>query len=223
MIGGARVEQSSEQGVFSLRWNAEASPRFAERMGYTQPGITRMINYSLEKENSGFKPASCGGKRGVVATANGREMIPGPREMVRVQRVAEEQGSNISGMLSGFAHHRRYWSVGQQWMPSILARSAIANPGVNRIVARGWLVASSGACSRNVSVDLCFCGGALARAWSAIGCAMRKDELLAWLPAGASQGGALRPFPLPMWRASRSSSPCPGRIRTSTASSRPTM
>ena len=114
--------------AFLLAVECGSLTEVAERMGYTQPGITRMI-HSLEQE-VGFK-LLVRSKRGVVPTANGQEMMPALREVVRAERVAEEQGSNISGMLSGVLTIGCYWSVGQQWLPSILARFCESFPGVN--------------------------------------------------------------------------------------------
>ncbi len=189
MIGGARVD-AVKCKAFLLAVECGSLTEVAERMGYTQPGITRMI-YSLEKE-LGFK-LLVRSKRGVVATANGREMIPALREMVRVQRVAEEQGSNISGMLSGVLTIGCYWSVGQQWMPSILARFCDRYPGVNVSLHEGG-GRELGRMLEERSVDLCFCaepGEGVECDWIPV----RKDELLAWLPVGHPKAG-LAAFPV---------------------------
>ena len=72
-----------EQGSFTAA---------AQLLGYTQPGITRMIR-SLEAE-TGF-PLLVRSPRGVMPTENGKAMLPLFREIVRARQSAEELSSEI--------------------------------------------------------------------------------------------------------------------------------
>lgn len=148
-----------------------------ELLGYTQPGITRMVR-SLERE-LGFR-LLVRGNRGVEPTANGLEMLPVMRELVRACQRVVEQGSQIHGVLSGTLRVGCYWSIASRWLPTVLARYCELHPGVvvnvheegNRGLAR-WV--------EERSVDLCLCGRpnpGLACDWIPI----REDELVAWLP-----------------------------------------
>ena len=58
-----------------------------EAYGYTQSGVTRIIN-SLEKE-LGF-PLFIRSKKGVVLTENGKAMLPALRDLVRANQLSEQ-------------------------------------------------------------------------------------------------------------------------------------
>jgi len=122
-----------------------------EALGYTQPGITRMIN-TLEEE-LGFK-LFVRTKKGVSVTGNGAIMIPAFREIVRAQRVAEELGSNIQGILSGVLTIGSYYSISALWLPGIIQRFQKDYPNVHIKVNEGgnkeithWLGEKSIDCS----------------------------------------------------------------------------
>ena len=68
----------------------------AESLGYTQAGITRMIN-SLEAE-TGF-PLFIRSKKGVALTGNGEMMLPVFRDIVRANKNMEQLSSDILGVV----------------------------------------------------------------------------------------------------------------------------
>lgn len=148
-----------------------------DALGYTQPGITRMIN-TLEEE-LGFK-LFLRTKKGVSVTANGEMMIPAFREIVRAQRVAEELGSNIQGMLSGVLIIGSYYSISAVWLPEIIKRFEKDYPNVvikvyeggNKEIAH-WLTEKS--------IDCAFA----AQPNESVSCdwiPLMKDEIEVWLP-----------------------------------------
>lgn len=106
----------------------------AEVMGYTQPGITRMIN-SLEEE-LGF-PLFMRTKRGVSLTPNGEQMLPLLREIVRAHSLAEDTGASICGILSGVLTIGCYYSVSAMLLPDILKRFQEDYPDVKIILKEG--------------------------------------------------------------------------------------
>ena len=148
-----------------------------ELLGYTQPGITRMIR-SLETE-MGFTLLSRTPK-GVVPTENGRAMIPIFREIVRAQKSAEEASSEIRGMLRGVLTIGSYYSVSAMLLPAILRQFGEAYPNIRIKLREGgnqemaqWLTEKS--------VDCCFA----AKPSEETACdwiPLRDDELVVWLP-----------------------------------------
>jgi len=149
----------------------------AEVLGYTQSGITRMIN-SLEIE-VGFS-LFVRSKKGVVLTENGKAMVPVFRDILHAHKNAEQLGADIRGVVRGSLSVGSYFSVSAIWMPEILKRFTGQYPGIkvnlqeggNREMAR-WL--------GEKSVDCCFC----AEPPDGTGCdwlPLFKDELVVWLP-----------------------------------------
>ena len=148
-----------------------------ELLGYTQPGITRMI-HSLEEE-LGF-PLLVRSSKGVVPTANGRTMIPLFREIVRTQKNVEEAGSEIRGILRGVLTVGSYYSVSAMLLPAVLKRFGHDYPNVRVKLREGgnqemsqWLTEKS--------VDCCFA----AKPSENTACdwiPLQEDELVAWLP-----------------------------------------
>ena len=149
----------------------------ASVLGYTQPGITRMID-SLESE-LGFRLLERT-KKGVSLTANGERMLPYLREVVRVHRMAEEIGGSICGTLSGVLTIGCYYSVSAMLLPNILQRFLSDHPGVQIILKEGTNEELSHLL-KDRSVDLCFAAqpsDKTACDWIPV----LEDELLVWLP-----------------------------------------
>lgn len=80
----------------------------ASALGYTQSGITRMIN-SLENE-LGFA-LFIRQKRGVKLTENGKIMLPKLRSIVQAQKQANELSASIRGVVQGTLTIGSYFSV----------------------------------------------------------------------------------------------------------------
>ncbi|MBQ9833103.1 MAG: LysR family transcriptional regulator [Clostridia bacterium] len=147
-------------------------------LGYTQPGITRMIN-SLEEE-LGFQ-LFVRTKKGVIPTPNGSMMLPAFREIVRAHQYALEVSSDIRGTMSGVLTIGSYYSVAAVLLPTIITNFQHMFPNVrinlkeggNREMTR-WL--------NERSVDCCFCAepspGTICD-WIPI----QEDDLLVWLPS----------------------------------------
>lgn len=154
-------------------------------LGYTQPGITRMIR-SLEQE-VGFT-LLVRTARGVVPTENGRDMEPLFREVVRAERSAEEASSQIRGILRGVLSVGSYFSVSATVLPAVLRRFGHAYPKV-RVRLREGSNQELGRWLGEKSVDCCFAP----RPDPALGCdwiPLVEDEQVAWLPADHPLAGA---------------------------------
>ena len=149
----------------------------AETMGYTQPGITRMID-SLEEE-LGFA-LLLRTKKGVSLTPNGEQMLPFFRDVIRSQRMAEETGASIRGVLSGVLTIGCYYSVSSMLLPEVLHAFLSDFPGV-QIVLKEGTNAELSEMLRDHSVDFCFAAKPSEQTvceWIPI----LEDELNVWLP-----------------------------------------
>lgn len=150
----------------------------ANRLGYTQSGITRILS-SLENE-VGF-PLFVRSKKGVQITENGKIMLPLFREIVRAQQNAEQLSTQICGVIKGSLKVGCYYSISAMWMPMVLKEYCGQFPGVsvqmqeggNREMAK-WL--------QEKSVDCCFCAKPNMPDCDWI--SVYKDELVVWLPKG---------------------------------------
>ena len=147
-----------------------------EKLGYTQSGITRMIN-SLEAE-LGFA-LLLRTKRGVEPTENGQLMVPYFREFVRAQQNILDLGAAINGVLQGNLTIGSYYSTSALWLPPIIKNFKAKYPDIVISLREGppgtllrWL-------SEN-NVDCCLYGmqeGDTGFDWIPI----RKDDLLVWI------------------------------------------
>ncbi len=162
----------------------------AELLGYTQPGITRMID-ALEAE-MGF-PLLLRTKKGVSLTQNGEQMMPVFREVVRTLRMAEEIGASIRGILSGVLTIGCYYSVSSMLLPEVLQRFLADYPGV-QIVLREGTNAELSRMLHDRSVDFCFAAKPSEQTvceWIPV----LDDELTVWLPESHPAADSLR-FPV---------------------------
>ncbi len=124
----------------------------ADCLGYTQPGITRMI-HSLEEE-LGF-PLLVRSSKGVVPTENGKLVIPLFREIVHASKNLEEISSDIKGLLTGTLIIGSYFSISSMVLPSIIKEFSDEYPNIKISVIEGgnqefdqWL--------SEKKVDFCF-------------------------------------------------------------------
>ena len=147
----------------------------ASQMGYSQSGITRMIE-SLENE-VGFS-LFIRRKRGVELTENGRGLMPFFREMVRSYKSAEQYSADVRGTITGSVTIGSYYSISAILMPAILSDFREKYPGVSIRIQEGsnldmaqWL--------KEQSVDLCFC--AEPRIPEIDWIPLMKDEIVVWL------------------------------------------
>jgi DNA-binding transcriptional LysR family regulator len=149
----------------------------AEKLGYTQSGITRMIR-ALEEE-LGF-PILLRRKGGVELTENGKLMLPAFREIVRAEENAAQLGAEIRGAVTGVLTIGSYYSVSALLMPEIISRFEALYPGIRVRVQEGgnremaaWL--------GERTVDCCF-GARPAGDFPCDWLPVFQDELVAWLP-----------------------------------------
>ena len=145
-------------------------------LGYTQPGITRIIR-SLEDE-MGFD-LLVRTKKGVVITENGKTMLPLFREIVHASNNALELSGSIKGVLSGTLVIGSYYSVSSMLLPEVIKTFKTHYPGIRIRIHEGgnrdfakWL--------QNKSVDCCFAiqpADGVSCDWIPI----LQDEMMVWL------------------------------------------
>lgn len=149
----------------------------AEIMGYTQPGITRII-HSLENE-CGF-PLLARTPKGVQLTENGKSLLPYFREIVRAQKSMEELCGDISGMRKGTLTIGSYFSISSMMLPSIFKLFRQSYPHIYLKLREG----TSADLSRWLSEKTIDCllgqkpGEDFAFDWIPV----FEDEMVVWLP-----------------------------------------
>ncbi|MEC0305917.1 LysR family transcriptional regulator [Paenibacillus lautus] len=89
----------------------------AEVMGFTQSGVSHMIN-SLEDE-FGFT-LLVRNRSGAKLTTNGEEILKTIREILKWNEHLEQQVASIHGIELGTIHIGTFTSVGVHWLPGII-------------------------------------------------------------------------------------------------------
>lgn len=172
---------ATEQGSLS---------RAARILGYTQPGISRMI-HSLEEE-LGF-PLLIRTKKGVELTPNGKTVLPYLEETVRAARLTHETSASILGLLSGTLTIGCYYSVSSMILPPLLKRFGTDYPRV-RIILREGTNAELAEALENRTIDFSLA----APTPESLECdhiPILEDELVVWLPPSHPLAGKAA-FPL---------------------------
>ena len=91
----------------------------AEVMGYTQSGLTHLVN-SLERE-IGF-PLIIRSHNGIALTEEGRELMPAIRQFLQANANLENQIQTITEKQTETIRIAAYASIAMFWMPEILYR-----------------------------------------------------------------------------------------------------
>ena len=100
----------------------------AEVLGYTQSGLTHMMN-SLERE-IGF-PLLERGRHGVRLTDEGEKLAPLIREFLRAGSALDETVAQLSASRSETIHVAAYASLAMHWLPAIIQSFRAENPNVD--------------------------------------------------------------------------------------------
>lgn len=172
---------AAEQGSLS---------RAARILGYTQPGISRMI-HSLEEE-LGF-PLLIRTKKGVELTPNGKTVLPYLEETVRAARLTHETSASILGLLSGTLTIGCYYSVSSMILPPLLKRFGTDYPRV-RIILREGTNAELAEALENRTIDFSL-AAPTPESLEYDHIPILEDELVVWLPPSHPLAGKTA-FPL---------------------------
>ncbi len=106
----------------------------AERMGYSQPGLTGMLN-RLEDE-IGF-PLLDRGSGGVVLTARGRELMPAIDSVLEAYSGFETAADGLRHNGEDIIRVATYTSMARSWLPKVLRTFNDAHPHAKLVVKDG--------------------------------------------------------------------------------------
>ncbi|HCP14476.1 MAG TPA: LysR family transcriptional regulator [Peptococcaceae bacterium] len=106
----------------------------AEALGYTQSGVTHILN-ALEEE-CGLKLLSRG-RAGVRLTSDGTSLMPYFRELCNSRRKLEEQIAGLHGLTAGLVRMGTFTSISAHWLPDILRSFCAAYPNIRFELAHG--------------------------------------------------------------------------------------
>lgn len=162
--------------------------RAAEVLGYTQSGLTHMMN-SLEKD-IGFT-VLVRGRSGVHLTPAGQRILPLVRECLSGSAALEREIALINSHKEDSVRVAAYESIARHWLPEIIQQFRREHPDVTVDIQMGsvdevyrWV--------REDRVDMCFASRQepLALEWTHL----RDDELLAILPPDYPSDGETFPM-----------------------------
>ena len=150
--------------------------RASEVLGYTQSGLTHMMN-SLEKD-FGF-PVLVRGRAGVRLTAAGERIFPLVRDCLAAGELLEREIRMINADKEETIRVAAYASVAVHWLPEVIQQFRHDHPGVNVDIQMGsveevyrWV--------REDKADMCFASRQEGQTleWTYL----RHDRLVAILP-----------------------------------------
>lgn len=101
--------------------------RAAEALGYTQSGVTHLLN-SLE-EQFGLKLISRN-RKGVRLTAYGELLLPEIRSILYQQHILDEHVNELNGLRSGLIRIGTFTSASSELLPGIIRRFRETYPGI---------------------------------------------------------------------------------------------
>ncbi len=150
--------------------------RASEVLGYTQSGLTHMMN-SLEKD-FGF-PVLVRGRAGVRLTAAGERIFPLVRDCLAAGELLEREIRMINADKEETIRVAAYASVAVHWLPEVIQQFRHDHPGVNVDIQMGsveevyrWV--------REDKADMCFASRQEGQTLEWI--YLRNDRLVAILP-----------------------------------------
>ena len=156
--------------------------RAAEQLGYTQSGLTHMMN-SLEKD-IGFT-VLVRGRSGVQLTPAGQRIFPLVQECLAGSAALEREISLINSHKEDSVRVAAYESIARHWLPEVIQQFRREHPDVTVDIQMGsvdevyrWVLEDR--------VDMCF---ASRQDYNTLGWTpLRDDELLAILPPDYPDG-----------------------------------
>ena len=157
--------------------------RAAEALGYTQSGMTHMMN-SLERD-IGF-PVLLRGRGGVRLTPAGERIYPLVREVLAASQSLDREIALINSHKEDTIRVASYSSIAMHWLPEVIQRFRRAHPDVGVDIQMGsvqevyrWV--------QEGRVDMCFASRqeSVALDWTPL----KDDELFAILPPDYDNGG----------------------------------
>lgn len=153
--------------------------RAGEKLGYTQSGVTQMMN-SLERE-IGF-PLLVRGNKGVRLTDEGQRLAPRMRELLRIQAGIEQECAQIKGIEAGSVRVGGFASMSTNWLPSIIEHFQTQHPNVQVELLENGSAEELEDLLEEGRIDLCFYSLPAHGTFDQI--ELLQDDLCAVLPIG---------------------------------------
>ncbi|WP_455582906.1 LysR family transcriptional regulator [Dysosmobacter sp.] len=150
----------------------------AEQLGYTQSGISHMMQ-SLEDE-VGF-PLLVRSSSGILPNTEGELLLPIIRQLLRTNESLEQSIAKIKGADIGCIRIAAYPSVATYWLPGIIAGFQKDYPNVEIQIIEGGADIIEGAMDRR-EADLCLYAGGEGRDFEWL--PLCQDQMLALVPPG---------------------------------------
>lgn len=150
--------------------------RSAERLGYTQSGVSHTLK-SLE-EDLGF-PLFVRKKRGVYLTETGKVLLPAVRAMLQGNERIEQMVAELNSLQTGTVRIGSYASISAMWLPPIIRDFSQDYPGIVIQIQEGNVEAIE-RMLREGTVEFAFLSYRSQQDFQWI--PMHEDELLAILP-----------------------------------------
>lgn len=166
----------------SVKWGSFT--RAAETLGYTQSGLTHMMN-ALEKD-IGF-PVLVRGRGGVRLTPAGERIFPLVQDCLTADRALEREIALINTHKEETVRVAAYASIAMHWLPEVIEQFRQKHPDIRVDIQMGsveevyrWV--------REDKVDMCFASRQeyMGLEWTFL----KDDPLLAILPPGFDTKGA---------------------------------
>lgn len=166
----------------SVKWGSFT--RAAETLGYTQSGLTHMMN-ALEKD-IGFS-VLVRGRGGVRLTSAGERIFPLVQDCLTADRALEREIALINTHKEETVRVAAYASIAMHWLPEVIEQFRQKHPDIRVDIQMGsveevyrWV--------REDKVDMCFASRQeyMGLEWTFL----RDDPLLAILPPGFDTEGA---------------------------------
>ena len=162
----------------------------AEVLGYTQSGLTHMMN-SLERE-IGF-PLLDRGRHGVRLTAEGEKLAPLMREFLRAGAALHDAVEQLSASRSETIRVAAYASLAMHWLPAIIQTFRAENPNVDVDIRMADHVDAPYALLSQGKMDVIFVSRQEPGPYDWVH--LKDDAMVAVLPRD-DPAGAQRAFPL---------------------------
>lgn len=124
----------SKYEVFLKTVELGSLTKAAEVLGYTQSGVTHILN-ALEDECR-LKLLSRG-RAGVRLTSDGQTLLPYFRELCNSRRKLEEKISGLHGLTTGLIRVGTFSSVSAHWLPEVFHSFCAAYPNIRFELAHG--------------------------------------------------------------------------------------
>ena len=157
----------------------------AQQLGYTQAGMTNMMN-SLEEELG--LSLLVRGKSGVHLSSDGQTIQPELRNFLSAAQELERRAKNIKNSASDGIRVGTYSSVARQWLPQVLSDFADVHPETEVSVVMGGIV-DSYEMVKKAEVDCAFVSYQSTMMKSLAWTPLHDDELLAILSEDYSLEG----------------------------------